>query len=233
MSVELNTFTDNETLVSKLASQIESALREAITQKGSASIAVSGGSTPVSLFHALARIELPWEQVTVSLIDERWVARNHQDSNERLVRENLLTGFAAKARFVGLKTAAAQPSASIKPLSATLKAQVLPLDIAVLGMGEDGHTASFFSGSNTLYEALDLTLEAACVAVVPPEAPYARMTLSLASILSARRLFLHFLGEKKFKVFEQAVDTKDANLWPVAAVLVQKKVDVEVYYATH
>lgn len=231
MSIKLNQFSANEMLVEELTPTIVECLVNAINIRGEAHMAVSGGTTPVLLFEALAQSDIAWEKVIVTLVDERWVEPSHSDSNEKLVRTHLLKSYGAKAKFVALKTSEPDPATATLSLSATLIAEVLPLDVAVLGMGEDGHTASFFSGATSLLDALDLNLATACIAVKPPAAPHLRMTLSLASVLSAKRLFLHFVGEKKLHVFETARISEDASQLPVCAVLNQNQVDVEVYYA--
>jgi 6-phosphogluconolactonase len=231
MSIKLNQFPTNNSLVEELTPIIVECLIEAIEIRGEARIAFSGGSTPVLLFEALSQCDIAWERVIVTLVDERWVESSHNDSNEKLVRTHLLKSYAGKAKFVGLKISEANPVMVVASLSAVLRAEVLPLDAVVLGMGDDGHTASFFSGATSLSEALDLNLASACIAVEPPAAPYLRMTLSLASVLSARRLFLHFVGEKKLRVFEKARTSLDASQLPICAVLDQEQVDVEIFYA--
>lgn len=231
MSINVSQFSANELLVDELAPTIVKCLTNAISSRGEAHMAVSGGSTPVLLFEALSRCDIAWEKVVVTLVDERWVEPSHKDSNEKLVRTHLLKSYGAKAKFVALKTREPDPEKATAALSETLMAEVLPLDLVVLGMGEDGHTASFFSGATSLPDAFDLNLATACIAIEPPAAPHLRMTLSLASLLSARTVFLHFVGEKKLQVFEKARISEDASQWPVCAVLNQNQVDVEVYYA--
>ncbi len=220
---------DNE-LVIDLAKSIVGALREAIEKRGVASIAVSGGSTPIGLFQALSQSELAWSKVVITLVDERWVPETDKDSNANLVRQYFLQDRAADARFVGLKTDHNAPALATFDLEATLYLKVLPLDVVVLGMGEDGHTASFFPQSDGLKEALE-SKDRICCGVQPVRAPHARMTLSLATVLSAAKVFLHFTGAKKKAVLDNAMLSGPVYELPVRAVLHQTAVPIEIYYA--
>jgi len=230
MTWMLHQYTYNGELVVKLAQRIADALLNAINERGRASLAVSGGSTPVSLFRALSCIDIPWSKVVVTLVDERWVPESHLDSNAHLVRLHLLREHAAKARFVGLKTDAADPFLAVVDVEAKLRKSVLPLDLAVLGMGEDGHTASFFPAAQGLDDALSSATRI-CSGIRPPVAPHARMTLSLSTILGAKQLFLHIIGVKKREVLEAAMMPGPVYEPPVRAVLHQTKVVMEIFYA--
>jgi len=230
MTWMLHQYTHNAELVETLAQRIVEALLDAIDERDRASLAVSGGSTPVSLFQALSGIDIPWSKVVVTLVDERWVAEDHPDSNAQLVRRHLLCGYAAKARFVGLKTDASDPALAITDVEAKLRSKVLPLDVVVLGMGEDGHTASFFPQAQGLSEALE-SEQRICCSIIPPIAPHPRMTLSLSALLGARQLFLHFIGAKKRRIFEAAKEPGLVSELPVRAVLNQSEVVIEIFYA--
>ena len=113
-----------------------------------------------------------------------------------------------------------------------LHEQLLPLDLAVLGMGEDGHTASFFKDAEGLEVALAPGTQTACCAVRPPRAPHARMTLTLNTLLASRRLLLHVVGVSKLAVLQVAMQPGPINLLPVRAVLHQRQRPLEIYYAT-
>lgn len=230
MTWMLHQYSHNSELVETLAQRIKEALLNAIDERGQANMAVSGGSTPVSLFRALSIIDIPWSKVVVTLVDERWVAENHPDSNAHLVRRHLLRANAAKARFVGLKSETSDPFLAVFDVEAKLRMKVLPLDLVVLGMGEDGHTASFFPSAQGLTEALE-SEQRVCCGIRPPTAPHARMTLSLATILGAKQIFLHFIGAKKRQVLDAALEPGPASGLPVRAVLHQTKVVMEIFYA--
>jgi len=221
---------NNVDLAPVLAATIAVALTAAIQQRGRAVLAVSGGNTPRSLFEKLSEIDIPWDKITVTLVDERWVAENHADSNAQLVRKYLLRGHAAKARFVGLKTDVEDPFLAEAEIAARLRMHVIPIDVAVLGMGEDGHTASFFANAEGLEHALGFEGRV-CAAIRPPQAPHARMTLTLETLLSARKLFLHFVGARKLAVLEHAMQPGPMTDLPVRAVLHQDQVMLEIHYS--
>lgn len=230
MSWTLTEFEHNADLVPVLAAKIAAALAAAVHARGRAALAVSGGSTPRTLFDALSVLDIPWSRVTITLVDERWVAETDPDSNALLVRRHLLQHLAARARFVGLKTDAGDPFLACFDIGARLRTKVLPLDVVVLGMGEDGHTASFFPAAEGLEMALQDT-QRACCGIRPPLAPHPRMTLSLQTLLGAEHLFLHIVGAKKRAVLDVAMTPGSIPGLPVRAVLHQSRVPLEIHYA--
>lgn len=231
MAWDSKTFDSNDALVAALSNAIATILRNSIEQNGHASMAVSGGSTPASLFARLAVADLPWQRVTVTLVDERWVEADHPDSNAKLVQDNLLQDKAAAASFVPLKTEDAEPFGAENEVAQRLRSIGLPFDIVILGMGADGHTASFFPGATTLAQALTMDQDSLCCAVRPPAAPHDRMTLTLPVILAAGHVFLHIVGDDKWQVLERAFEKGSHEELPVRAVLHQEKVLLDIYYA--
>jgi len=224
-------FPDPLALAHALAGEIRVDLDEAITVRGSASLVVSGGRTPVRLFQQLRTEKLEWSKVWVSLADERWVDVTAETSNERLVREHLLADRAADAHFVGLKNPAPTPEGGADWATRALSRVPRPFDVVVLGMGDDGHTASLFPASLALQRALDATAPAGCVAVNALAAPHARVSLNLAALLDARRIVLHIEGDKKWQVYQRARQPGSATELPIRAILQQKEVPVDVYWA--
>jgi 6-phosphogluconolactonase len=192
---------------------------------------VSGGRTPVRLFEHLREEKLDWAQVWITLADERWVETSSAESNERLVRDHLLVGPAAAARFVGLKNPAATPEAGADWATRALTRVPHPYDIVLLGMGEDGHTASLFPGSLALARGLDASAPPACLAVNALKAPHARISLNLRALLDARRIALHIEGPAKWQVYQRARTPGSAAELPIRAVLHQKEVPVDVFWA--
>jgi 6-phosphogluconolactonase len=224
-------FPDREAVAATLAAEIRTDLNEAIGVRGIASLVLSGGRTPVKLFQQLREEPIEWDKVWVTLADERWVDINSPDSNERLVREHLLTGPAQAAHLVGLKNPAATPQAGIEWAWRALSRVPRPYDVIVLGMGNDGHFASLFPGSLGLAKALDPNAKPACVAMNSLTAPHARISLNLAAILDSRRVILHIEGEEKWAVWQRAREGGSTNELPIRALLQQKAVTVDVYWA--
>jgi 6-phosphogluconolactonase len=224
-------FPDREALVAALAGEIKVDLEEAIAARGAASLVVSGGKTPQRLFGKLSAEKIDWTRTWVTLADERWVETTSEDSNERLVRENLLVGSAAAAHFVGLKNPAATPEAGADWGTRALTRVPHPFDVLVLGMGPDGHTASLFPGSMALARGLDPTAPPACIAVNALVAPHARVSLNLAALLDSRRIVVHIEGDAKWAVYQRARAPGTSAELPIRAILQQKEVPVDVYWS--
>ncbi|WP_136161637.1 6-phosphogluconolactonase [Sphingomonas flavalba] len=210
-----------------IADMIEQTLAAAITERGAALIAVSGGRSPIPIFHALRGRRLPWDRVTVALVDERWVAPDHPDSNERLVRDELLADCAAAARFVPMKNAAVDATSGQPACEAAYRALPRPFDIMLLGMGEDGHTASLFPGAPQLCEGLET--DALTIAVTPPAAAHQRLSLTLSAILASRRIVLPISGAAKRATYQTARNPGPVKAMPIRAVLRQSGTPVEVW----
>jgi len=224
---EWREFDTREALDGALAGHLAAALRRDLAARGVASLAVSGGGTPKGMFTRLAQCELPWARVWVTLVDERWVPPDHPDSNERLVREHLLTGAASAARFVGLKTPAADARDGLAEAAGRLAALPLPLTAVVLGMGGDGHTASWFPRAGNLAELLDPAGGARLGACEPVSAPHQRITLTLPAVLDSREIALHITGADKRAVLGAAA----ARGYPVAAITGQTATPATIWWA--
>ena len=220
-------FRDKDQLADALAEVVAGNLKSGAKSRGAASLAVSGGSTPARFFRALSqRDDVPWDKVTITLVDERWVDETSDRSNGRLVRANLLTGRAAAASFVPLYQGGTEPDAYAAGLAQRRVPQ--PLDAAVLGMGNDGHTASFFPGGDTLDEAL--TGEGPVVAIRAPGAGEPRVTLTLKALLAARALYLHIEGDEKVETLAKAEAEGPIEDMLVRAVLRQTQTPLTIYW---
>jgi len=230
MTPKIHTFENDVALVEALAVRIAAILSRAVEARGQASLAVSGGRTPVNLYRRLSAMKLPWHDVIVSLVDERWVDEDHPDSNAALVKRTLLQGPAAGATFVGMKNADSDPANAQLEVSERLKEQILPLDVVILGMGDDGHTASLFPGAQGTTEAMSVSEPLLCRGIHIPGADYARMTLTVPALIEAGHRFLYITGQTKRAVLENALQPGSPAQLPVRAVL-QAPVDTEIYYA--
>lgn len=227
--VELVIKTRAEALAESLAEQVSLWLRQALEARGRASLAVSGGSTPKLFFQALSQASLDWSRVSVTLADERWVPTDHNDSNERLVREQLLQNNAAKARFIGLKQPGAAAGDGQEACEQALAALPWPLDVLILGMGNDGHTASLFPEAPELDQALARDNPRRCIAIHPPAVPQARISLTRSALTQARQTVLHLRGEAKLDTLKQALGNLGAvSEMPIRAFL---KPRLRVYWS--
>jgi 6-phosphogluconolactonase len=206
-----------EQLATQLAEAVAEALRTDLAPRERVLLVVSGGSTPLPFFAALSAMELPWERIEVTLADERWVPETDRESNARLVRETLLRGPATAATFISLTTRDATPEQGTAELAARIEGLAWPASMVILGMGNDGHTASLFPGS----PELDLALSTAepVVAMRPPSQPRARLTLSADRLHRARRHVLHITGGEKRAVLAEALSGDDTRELPIRAFL--------------
>ena len=209
-------YPDRELMMMSLADQLAGELGIALRQKDKASLCVPGGTTPGPVFDVLAGVKLDWSRVSVFLNDERWVPESSDRSNTALLRKRLLVGQAAKAQLVPLYAEAPRPEDRIEALSKGL-APHLPIDVLLLGMGADMHTASMFPGADRLAEALshDASL------LVPMRATGAgepRVTLSALVLADAMNIHILIVGAEKRAAIERAQHLPVAEA-PVRAVL--------------
>ena len=212
-------YASKDALAAELAQGIAASLAEAIAARGRALLALSGGSTPKRMFEALAAIELDWRKVTVVPVDERWVPEDHERSNAKLIRDHLLKDRAREAGFVSIHAPTETPETGMAEVAARLRALPLPFDVLTLGMGTDGHTASFFPGGDNLARATARDTPELVVPMRAPGADEPRVTLKLPLILDARRIVLHIEGAEKRAVLETAQAGGDVDDMPVRAVL--------------
>lgn len=225
-----NMLVDKESLAEELAAQIAAALDRELQANGKALLAVSGGSTPKLFFQKLSEKDIDWAGVTVTLVDERWVDETSERSNAALVKANLLNGKAAAANFFPLYTGDETPAAGLKTLEDQFSALGLPITAAILGMGGDGHTASFFPEGDKLSAALDLDNENTFIEIHAPGAGEPRITFTLPALLKADFLALHIEGEEKQQVLATALSDGPVEDMPIRAVLRQSEKELTIFW---
>lgn len=203
-----------------LAQDIVKKLNAAIEFKNSAVLLVSGGRSPIALFEQLSQVDLEWDKVTVSLVDDRWVESTHPDSNEKLVKQHLLVNKAANANFIGLVTSADNAFDGVSQSIAAID-KICTIDVMILGMGEDGHTASIFPCCEQVAQAMSADNNERLIATKPTTAPFERISFTLNEILAAKQVYLPLTGDKKLAVFEQAQQIEDLAKMPIGAVIKQ------------
>ena len=226
----LEAFAGRDALAEAAASLIAQTLERRLGEgAGRASLVASGGATPAPVYDRLRDWPLDWRRIDVTLSDERWLEPSSPDSNQRMLREHLLRGAAQAAQLIplwspetSLEAAAVRAEAAIAPL--------MPFDVVLLGMGEDGHFASLFPGSPALAEGLRLEGERLCLGVPAsaPAPPQPRISLTLRALLQSRLVLLLTSGEAKKLVLDAALAGADL---PVRALLLQDQAPVRLFWS--
>ncbi|WP_205967349.1 6-phosphogluconolactonase [Aquisalinus luteolus] len=220
----LISFPGEAAMAARLADLIAAQLAAAVEDKGRASFAVSGGSTPKLLYQHLSQRDLNWSKVDVVLVDERWVEPGEEGSNETFIVENLMQNRASAARLTGMKNKAASPAEGLSTMEACLSGISFPLDVTVLGMGGDGHTASWFPNAQGLDAALDPNGRDRAAAITATESEVTgkflqRMTLTLPPVANSGLIVLMMKGEGKRDAYEKALGEGAVADMPVRALL--------------
>ena len=225
-----NIFDTKADLASQLADDVATRLQDKITSNGAASIAVSGGSTPKVFFEKLSQRDIDWDKVSIIMVDERYVPPGDDRSNEKLIRDNLLQGKAASAKLVSFWQEGQNIDQAEATLDGVLKAYP-NIDITVLGMGLDGHTASFFPGGNNLEAATKTSCERAIIQMEAEGAGEPRLTLTLPVIVNSSYLVLHIEGDGKRDVLDQALNAELAEAPPIRTVIEALNGSINLYWA--
>jgi 6-phosphogluconolactonase len=189
-----------------LTKLISNKLKLAIDKKGTATFVVSGGTSPLKLFEDLSKIDLPWNKVKITLVDDRLVNKNHIHSNQKLINDHLLKNKAKLANFI--------------PLSEKIiksKIIITPFDVNLLGMGEDGHFASLFPDMIKDFNLFDLSADPNILTITSHGDPFLpRITMNLSLILKSEFIVLLVKGSIKQKIIDQA---KNDNSLPIHYLL--------------
>jgi 6-phosphogluconolactonase len=212
-------FPDGAALAPAFAQWTAERLAAGIAARGAALLIVSGGRTPLRYFRALSDQPIDWSRVAVTLADERRVADDSPRSNARLVREALLQGRAAAAPFVPLADVRLDEEQELAAANARIVNLPMPADVVALGMGDDGHTASWFPRADGLADAMDVGARALVAPIRAAGAPEPRLTLTGRVLLRARAIALHIEGADKLTTLEKALDPGPIEDMPIRAVL--------------
>jgi 6-phosphogluconolactonase len=212
-------FANGEKLAKGLAEWTAERLRDAIAARGVALLVVSGGKSPARFFEILSNVDLDWTRVAITLADERRVADDSPRSNARLVREKLLRNRAEAASFTPLADVRLPADRELAAASARIARLPTPADVVILGMGDDGHTASWFPGAEGLADAMDPGARQLVAPITAPDAPEPRLTLTGRVILRAKAIALEIQGEAKLATFAAALKPGPEDAMPIRAVL--------------
>ena len=229
-------FTDRGVLFATLASNCQQHLQKALNKSGKTSLMVSGGSTPAPLYKALAQSNLDWRNISVALVDERWVDENHEASNEALIKRTLLTDKARLAPFTGMKNNSKSALKGSREAERYYQFLPRPFAVTIVGMGSDGHTASLFPHALGLNEALSKNNDQLTTAILATQSEVTgsnieRLSLSLNGLLQSERIIILLTGDEKLEVFRQAQQEGAIEDMPIRALLHQNKTPVELYWA--
>jgi len=229
-------FANRTDMLAQAAQDCITIIRKAVQDHAAVTILLSGGSTPLPLYRALGQADLPWSQLHVALVDERWVDENDAASNALAVRETLFDGNrrAVGAQFVTMKTAHAR-AIDAQPEVEQRYRQLPPVALCVLGMGADGHVASWFAGA----EGLDHALHGNdfCAAITAQKSSVTgdhleRMTITRRFLMRSQHVVLLFTGDEKWRTLALAKRnpaTSAADL-PVCA-LFDLKQPLDIYFS--
>jgi len=234
MTISEHRFEDREAMLAALYQAFVDDIEQALSRQSTATLLLSGGSTPVPLYRSLSAAKLDWSRIHVALVDERWVDAHSSSSNERLLRDNLLVQHAADAHFTGMKNPAASPFDGVQECNAAYLDLPSPYSLCLLGMGPDGHTASLFPGAAGLTEALASKNHCAAIRAIRSAVTgdnLERMTMTPWSLLQSRKLILLITGNDKWDIYQRARNNGAAPELPVSLFLDQNEVPVEVYWS--
>lgn len=221
--IERRSYENMHALAAAFAGFAASILRNALMQSNTASLVVPGGQTPRNYLPALSRQALPWENIYITLSDERWVETQADASNERLIRHYFLKEMAEKARFIGLKTTHSHPSEALATVHERLSQLPRPFSLTVLGLGEDGHIASLFPGA-----ALNQVMPYLCQAAEPPVAPSPRISLTLQALARSRHIALVATGIAKRQLLDQLIRNPDPSI-PFVQLMQQSQFPITIF----
>lgn len=229
--MEYKAFENKIELSTKFCAEVSNLLKLALEERKEAYLVVSGGKAPKEYLSCLSKMPLNWKKITILLADERCVDISQPDSNENFIRYHLLQNEAAEARFISFMDQGDQ-EAHLHEEMLNKKIKALPLfDVVVLGMGEDGHTASLFPRSPQIEKGLSAENTDAVIATDPMTAPYQRLTLTKTRLLKCHHLFLYLIGEEKRKVLDKALAGDDPQEMPIRAFLKSDYPEMKIRFA--
>ncbi|CAH2777083.1 MAG: 6-phosphogluconolactonase (EC, eukaryotic type [uncultured Paraburkholderia sp.] len=234
--IQLNAFDDQRAQSDALAKAVGDALNASLAARAATAaagtrpvmLAVSGGSSPRPFLKTLSTQTFDWSSIAVTLVDDRWVPDTDKDSNSRFAHETMLQNEAKNATFWPLVDTSQDLNAHVAALNADPRFAAVP-DVAVLGMGEDGHTASIFADSPEWDYAI--STKDRFIAVHPGAAPHARVSWSMSALKEVKHLFLLIAGPRKMEVLNAATASLQKNA--ISQLANDKGVRLDVYWCAN
>lgn len=233
MSAIIKVFPNKSDMIDTLAQETAKKLAGAIADRGTASYVAAGGTTVPDLFDQLSQTDITWQNVQITLSDERWVHPDNTKSNQNMVTRTLLQNNASAAHLIPLWHDCPTPGAAAKQASLAVKNMPAPFDVTLLGMGKDMHAASLFPDSPGLAKGLDLKNEDIVCEIGPVDGAQgaeSRLSLTLRAILASRSIYIMITGEEKWAALNKAMFIDDPTKAPVSAILNQALCPVYVYW---
>ena len=219
-----NIYESAELQAQGLAEDVASKISQKLSQQDKVTLCVPGGSTPGLFLDLLSQIKLDWSRVRIVLNDERWVPLDDSLSNEAMLRNVLLKNEASQAQIVSLYNADLAIESAVEQFNQTIDS-ILPLDVCVLGMGEDGHTASLFPVMENQSDALDAKKPAQLICAKVAGKEELRVSFNLSALLSAEHQYVLIKGQAKKTVIEEALKVRSNHL-PISYVLEAQEVSI-------
>ena len=223
--MEIKTFENKKNLESSLLLKISTCISDAIKKYGDARFLLSGGSTPMNLYSLLSEETIEWEKVKIGLVDERFVPIENLFNNETQIKNNLLKNSAKFATIFGMVYNYENEILNLKMVNQQYKIFFERIDFTILGMGEDGHTASLFPGDKESEELMN-TSNIGIFSTKSPSFPYNRITCSKELIANSNYIALFINGETKFNVLKNSIETQV----PISYFVKNSK-NMEIYYS--
>ncbi|MBL4906152.1 MAG: 6-phosphogluconolactonase [Sneathiella sp.] len=230
LTLDEHLFSTRAQLDTALSGKIADLLANAIDEKNAATLVLSGGNTPKGMLDRLSQYDVAWDRVTVLLADERWVTPDSERSNEKMIRECFLKNAARSAHFQGMQVAHLGAYNVPDYLEDKLEFLDHPADVLVLGMGEDGHTASLFPCAENIEELLSNDNQLKTVVVEPKTAPDLRISLSFPVLKRSDNIFVHFTGDLKKEIFQKI--SSGYLTAPLGALLTAAEGNIRLYWAS-
>ena len=223
-------YDDADEMAAAVAGDVQFIIESAIDARGASLIAVPGGSTGPAIFPKLSQQQLSWKKVTIIPTDDRLVPMDDERSNVRAIAKAFLP---SGARVIPIATELADYKLAGNSADARLQDLPWPPDLVWLGIGKDGHTASIFAGPD-LQDALDAAKARRAVGVMPDplpaDAPVARVTLTRASIVSARTILITITGGEKRALLKQAISDGQSSKLPIGRVLAEVDQPIDIHW---